>query len=375
MSRLLNFVMFYLGWIACVIGAARGQLWLGPTIVAVWSVVHLSLSPAPLQEARLILAVAIFGFATETLQASAGLYTFPPTASAAPWLCPLWMAALWMIFATTLNSSMGWLAGRYGLAAALGALFGPVSYLAGARLGAIEFPAHALVSLVGIATTWAIAMPALLWLRDGLTAPLAVRAIVVTLLLITSAPRSSTAAEIEGVHFADQYRRDDVTLPLRCVGLLRYKVLFKGYVAGLYLGDGVAADQALADVPKRLELSYFWSIKGADFGEAGDAILARNLDPEALQRLRPRLEQINALYESVKPSDRYALTYVPGIGTELSLNGRRKGVIPGADFAAAYFRIWLGDDAIDLALRDQLLDCPKKLTEESPKTVVRSDSF
>ena len=147
----------------------------------------------------------------------------------------------------------------------------------------------------------------------------AAAAIAVILLLIGSAPRSGTAAEIEGVQFADQYQRDDVTLALHCVGLLRYKVVFKGYVAGLYLGPGVAAEEALADVPKRLELSYFWGIKGSDIGKAGDAILARNVDPDTLAQLRPRLDQMNALYETVNPGDRYALTYVPGLGTELAL--------------------------------------------------------
>ncbi len=187
----------------------------------------------------------------------------------------------------------------------------------------------------------------------------AAAAITVILLLIASTPRSGTAAEIEGVQFAEQYQRGDVTLALHCVGLLRYKVLFKGYVAGLYLDAGVAAQEALTDVPKRLELSYFWGIKGSAFGKAGDEVLARNVDPNTLTQLRPRLEQMNALYETVSPGDRYALTYVPGLGTELALNGRSKGIIPGADFAAAYFRIWLGDQSIDPALRDQLLACRK----------------
>jgi hypothetical protein len=168
MGRLLNFAMFYLGWFACVMGAGHGQLWLGPSVVAALVLIHLYLTPRPAQETSLILVVGIFGFAIDTLQASAGLYAFTRT-SAAPWLCPLWMVALWMIFATTLNASMAWLAGRYGLAAALGALCGPVSYVAGARLGAIEVPAHTSESLVGIAIVWAFVMPTLLWLRDFLS--------------------------------------------------------------------------------------------------------------------------------------------------------------------------------------------------------------
>lgn len=50
-------------------------------------------------------------------------------------------------------------------------------------------------------------------------------AIAVILLLLASTTRSGTAAEIEGVHFSDDYKRDDVTRRLHCVGLPRYKVV------------------------------------------------------------------------------------------------------------------------------------------------------
>ena len=172
MGWLLNFTMFYLGWFACVVGAARGQLWLGPAAVAALLLVHLSLAPSRLQEAKLILAAGLFGFAIDTLQASVGLYAFTST-SVAPWLCPPWMVALWMIFATTLNASITWLAGRPVLAALLGALCGPASYVAGARLGAIELQANTLASLTGIAIAWACAMPTLLWFREILSKPAA----------------------------------------------------------------------------------------------------------------------------------------------------------------------------------------------------------
>ena len=172
MGRLLNFAMFYLGWFACVVGAARGHLWLGPAVVAALLLLHLALTSNREREARLFLVIGLFGFLVDTLQASAGLYAFTHT-SVVPWLCPPWMLALWMIFATTLNASMAWLAGRYGLAATLGALCGPASYAAGARLGAIELSANTLVSLVGIAIAWAFAMPALLLFRDVMSTPTA----------------------------------------------------------------------------------------------------------------------------------------------------------------------------------------------------------
>jgi hypothetical protein len=173
------------------------------------------------------------------------------------------------------------------------------------------------------------------------------------LLLLLAQPAS--ASRLEDVAFAEDVEAGAAKLELRSVGLLRYRVLFKAYAAGLYLPPETPAHEALADVPKRLEIEYFWSIDGEAFGRAADELLARQLPAAQLERLRPRLAKLHALYRDVGPGDRYAITYVPGRGTELSLNGVALGSVPGADFASAYFGIWLGDDPLDASLRQQLL--------------------
>jgi len=87
-------------------------------------------------------------------------------------------------------------------------------------------------------------------------------------------------------------------------------------------------------------------------------LLIDNVPAETLQALRSRIERLHALYENVKPGDRYSLTYIPGRGTELALNGDSKGTIEGADFATAYFAIWLGPKPLHAALKSQLLSRP-----------------
>jgi len=139
--------------------------------------------------------------------------------------------------------------------------------------------------------------------------------------LLASQRVEPTAAQQQHDH-PRSVRAGDVTMRLSCVGLLRYRLFIKAYVAALYLGDSAANGAVLTDVPKRLELSYFWSISGADFGKAGDQILAQNVDAKTFAALRSRLDRINALYRDVKPGDRYSLTYIPGVGTELALNGQ-----------------------------------------------------
>ena len=171
-------------------------------------------------------------------------------------------------------------------------------------------------------------------------------------------PITTIAAEIESVTFADRYQAGNVPLVLHNVGLLRYRYFIKAYVAALYLGKGMQPEDVLTDAPKRLELHYFWPIKGPDFGKAADKILTENFSTALIALLRSRLERMHSWYENVQPGDRYALTYLPGVGTELTLNGTSKGIIEGADFAAAYFAIWLGEKPLDKSLKTQLLARP-----------------
>jgi hypothetical protein len=168
----------------------------------------------------------------------------------------------------------------------------------------------------------------------------------------------AVAAEIEGVQFAERVNVGDAELELRGTGLLRYRVIFKGYVAAFYLGKAsgeTTASDVLGDVPRRLEIEYFWPIPAEKFAEVTDYGISRNIDPATLESLRERIEEFSALYEDIEPGDRYVLTYVPGIGTELARNGRTLGVVEGADFSASLFAIWLGDQPLDDSLREQLL--------------------
>jgi hypothetical protein len=169
---------------------------------------------------------------------------------------------------------------------------------------------------------------------------------------------SAGAAEIEGVSFAERLERDDAVLELQGVGLLRYRLVFKGYVAGLYLGVGVKPEAVLDDAPRRLEIEYFWAIPAEKFAWSTTEGVARNVDPETFESLRARIEQFNEFYDDVEPGDRYALTYVPGVGTELALNGEPRGLVPGSDFSSALFAIWFGDAPLDASLKRKLLATP-----------------
>ena len=58
-----------------------------------------------------------------------------PSGQPVAWRAPYWIVALWGLLATAPNVTLRWLKRRPALAAVLGAICGPASFLAGVRLG------------------------------------------------------------------------------------------------------------------------------------------------------------------------------------------------------------------------------------------------
>ncbi len=181
------------------------------------------------------------------------------------------------------------------------------------------------------------------------------KGIIIIVLSTLLVPTPGPAAVIENVRFETAYEAPGVRLPLQGTGVFRYLGFIKAYAGALYHEAGLSAGQILADRAKRLEVEYFYALKGEDFGKVTDRFLAENVDGATLARIRPQVDYHNSLYRDVRPGDRYALTYLPGRGTELALNGEALGVIPGAEFAAALFAMWLGDAPMNEDFKRQLL--------------------
>jgi hypothetical protein len=164
MRKIFNIVGTQIGWFACALGAAQGRPWLGLVVVAVYLILHLLWSPEWRRELQFILTVGGLGMAIDSLSKITGLLIYNGDMLNIAWLAPLWIGALWLQFASTLNVSLAWLQDNYLLAVVLGAIFGPLSYLGGARLGALGLPHDKTFTVVILAIIWGMVMPALAWL-------------------------------------------------------------------------------------------------------------------------------------------------------------------------------------------------------------------
>jgi hypothetical protein len=116
------------------------------------------------REALVVLIAAILGAVSDSILGLTGALSFP-VGWGILWLAPLWMVALWTNFAMTLNLAMGWLEGRYALAAAVGGIGGTAAYAAGDGLGSLVV--NGASGFVGVGLVWAASLPLLVRLNEA----------------------------------------------------------------------------------------------------------------------------------------------------------------------------------------------------------------
>jgi hypothetical protein len=80
-----------------------------------------------------------------------------------------------------------------------------------------------------------------------------------------------------------------------------------------------------------------------------------NLSEAEYRHLEKRLNRFNDLFPTLRKGDTVHMDYLPGGGTQLSVNDEPLGNIEGDDFFAALMQVWIGDHPADNGLKKGLL--------------------
>jgi hypothetical protein len=172
LRAVVNFVLFQLAWFAAILGGASGTDRLAALPAVAVIMLHLGLNRRTWRgELWLIVGVTLLGLIVETAFISLGALHYAGS-EAGVVLPPLWILALWLAFGTLPNGSLQWLKGKMLLQMVLGAALGPLSYVAGVRLGAASLGEPEWLSITTIAIGWGLAMPVMFRLAKRLEAAL-----------------------------------------------------------------------------------------------------------------------------------------------------------------------------------------------------------
>lgn len=158
LSIVINLLAFKLGWVTSVFGATRGLPWLGPLWVLIWAISFFSWKRKLKTEWVLLVGAAIIGYIFDSVMVLLNFVEFPlEVRFGGP--SPFWMVAMWVNLASTLRYSLGWMRDRFILGAIIGLVVGPLAYIAGSGLGAIEITS----GILPIAIEWFVGIPLLLY--------------------------------------------------------------------------------------------------------------------------------------------------------------------------------------------------------------------
>lgn len=172
--------------------------------------------------------------------------------------------------------------------------------------------------------------------------------------------QGAVAAEISGVKFSDTAKVGGRELQLNGLGM-RTKFIVKVYAAGLYLQDkqSTVPDVLKSDGPRRMQLVMMRDIASDDFGNAFMTGLDNNVDKAEKEKIASQISKFREMLAglgSLKKGDVLNLDWIPGVGTQCELNGKKVGdPVPDLVFYNAILKIWLGDKPVDSSLKPNLL--------------------
>lgn len=164
--------------------------------------------------------------------------------------------------------------------------------------------------------------------------------ILAAALVLTAA--SATAATVAGTKIEDTTTVAGQNLVLNGAGL-RKKFVVKVYVGALYLPSKQSSAAAVlaADAPRRMVMHFLYDVDRAKMAEAWAEGLEDNT-PNASAEVKTAFKTLATWMEDMKEGQRIVLTYAPGTGTTVEVNGKNKGTLGGKAVADALLNTWLG---------------------------------
>lgn len=184
------------------------------------------------------------------------------------------------------------------------------------------------------------------------------KAISIFLLLCMLGFTAQAQMVLSGVSLPVKLTHDKEELVLNGGGI-RKQMLFKVYVAGLYLSakNKNGHDICGVDKPEALRIQI---TSGLVNSKNMSQAIREGFNQSTGGTIAPLKERIEAFIhtfdkEKISEGDIFDIWYLPGVGIKTFKNNQLKGVIQGFDFKKALFGIWLSDAPVDNRLKKALL--------------------
>jgi len=118
-------------------------------------VLHFIVSPTRLSDISTLFVITILGSCIDYFLSLSGVFIFSDSL-----FIPIWLVLLWSHFSLTLNHGLSWLIRTpLYIQVLFGAVFGSLSYYAGAQWGAVILRPEFLFGLLPLMVIWGVSLP------------------------------------------------------------------------------------------------------------------------------------------------------------------------------------------------------------------------
>ena len=174
---------------------------------------------------------------------------------------------------------------------------------------------------------------------------------------------TAQAVDVAGVKVDEAQNISGAQLTLNGAGV-RYKAIFKVYVAALYVGKKTtsAAEVLSQPGPKRISVTMLRNIDANELGKLFSRGMEDNMGKAEMSKMIPgllRMGEMFAAHKKLVAGDTFSLDWVPGKGSVVTVKGQVQGEpFKEPEFFRALMSIWLGSSPADYQLKEALLGSP-----------------
>ena len=166
------------------------------------------------------------------------------------------------------------------------------------------------------------------------------------------------ALEVKGVKVDETAQVGGNALVLNGAGI-RTKMLFKVYVAALYLAQKTSdATAVISDTGnKRVSMNFLRELSAEKLLHGMNEGFTDNNSAAEMTSIEPQMKSFRAMMTSakaVKEGDLIVLD-LTAAGTQVNINGKSLGTVEGEAFNQALLRVWLGAKPVDASLKKAML--------------------
>lgn len=153
-----NVVGFQIVWLLCVLGAGNANWPIALLAACAFAALSFSISTQRRLDLRTLLIALIVGFMMDSILAQSGLIRYASPFPSLNW-APLWIMALWLGFAMTLNHSLRVIYQDPWRTFLFGFIGGPIAYgIAALRFEAMIVQSSPWLAFLAVAAVWGLGL-------------------------------------------------------------------------------------------------------------------------------------------------------------------------------------------------------------------------